>query len=529
LPLRDVTFTDAFWAPRQEQLRTTTLPHEQHMLRHHLKALDLDYQPGDEPVPHIFWESDLAKWIEAASYALPDENLERLIDDAVARLARAQQPDGYLNVHFTVVEPGKRFTNLRDAHELYCAGHLIEAAVAHHEATGKHSLLDVMRSYADLIADEFGAGGAHDGGYCGHEEIELALVKLTDATGDHRYRALARKFIDERGRQPPYFERENAPRGPDHPARNPEYNQSHRPVREQRVPVGHAVRAMYLYCAMADLSSDDPTLLDTCQQLWDHLVAHRMYITGGIGSSAANEGFTADDDLPDDGYAETCAAIGLVLWAQRMGHLTHEARYVDVLERALYNGVLSGISADGRHFAYVNPLVSDGTIERHEWFECACCPPNIARLIASLGAYAYATTSDELAIDLYAGSTATATLNGTRVTVEQTTDYPFDSAVRIDVTPTAPTTFTLALRIPAWCQGPTLDGTPVEHGYARVTREWHPGDHLDLQLPMPPTTVESNGRTAEMRGPLVYCTEGEATIPYFAWGNNGSAPMRVWT
>jgi len=233
LPLRDVTFTDAFWAPRQEQLRTTTLPHEQHMLRHHLKALDLDYQPGDEPVPHIFWESDLAKWIEAASYALPDENLERLIDDAVARLARAQQPDGYLNVHFTVVEPGKRFTNLRDAHELYCAGHLIEAAVAHHEATGKHSLLDVVRSYADLIADEFGAGGAHDGGYCGHEEIELALIKLYGYTGEERYRKLAEFFVDVRGKIRLDGDRQ------------PEYRQAHKPVREQNEVVGHAVRGVH--------------------------------------------------------------------------------------------------------------------------------------------------------------------------------------------------------------------------------------------------------------------------------------------
>lgn len=605
LPLPSVSFADAFWSPRIAMARAQTLPFEYDQLAQtgRIDALRLTWRPGHEPRPHIFWESDVAKWIEAASYSLatsPDPALDALVDETIALLAHAQQPDGYLNVYFTVVEPGKRWSDLRDAHELYCAGHLIEAGVAHHQATAKTTLLDIVRRYADYIATVFGPEPGQRRGYPGHEEIELALVKLYRLTGERRYLELSRFFVDERGRRPFYFEQEAAERGTpgffgDHFAereRQPEkfrqYNQSHAPVREQGVPVGHAVRAMYLYCAMADLAGElgDAPLLAACERLWDHLTERRMYITGGVGSAAANEGFTADYDLPNDtAYAETCAAVGLVFWARRMAEVTGDARYVDILERALYNGVLSGISLDGRSFFYDNPLASTGSAHRREWFGCACCPPNIARLLTSLGDYVYAQGEHEAIVNLYVGGSARFELAGQSVTLRQQTGYPWDGAVRLELEMAAPATFTLSLRLPGWCRAPSLrlNGAPVDlapisdRGYARISRAWRPGDVLELELPMPverayahPAVSANIGRVALTRGPIVYCIEqadhdqpleglalpkdgplraehapdllGGVTVirstdsagrpltavPYYAWDNRAPGPMDVW-
>jgi DUF1680 family protein len=534
VPWTDVTIDDCFWAPRQRVTRERTLPHiyRQCESTGRIDALRLAWQPGQEPVPHIFWDSDVAKWLEAASYSLgthPDTALAAHVDGVIALLAAAQQPDGYLNSHFTAVQPGKRWTNLRDAHELYCAGHLIEAGVAHYAATGQRTLLDIVRRYADGIDAAFGRAPGQRRGYCGHEEIELALVKLYHATGDERYLRLSHYFVDERGREPYYFDLEEAERGPEGAAQRwrptREYNQTHRPVREQHQVVGHAVRAMYLYSAMADLAGEtaDGTLLDACRRLWRHLGATRLYLTGGIGSSGDNEGFTADYDLPNEAaYAETCAAIGLVLWAHRMALLEGDARYADVMECALYNGVLSGVALDGTRFFYENPLASAGDVARQPWYECACCPPNLARLLASLGGYIYATTDAEVAVQLYVGGSVHLSVAGHTILARQETDYPWDGAVALSMETDRPLSFALLLRVPGWCQEPAvrLNGAAldlvgvVSRGYARIEREWRDGDRVELDLPMPvariyadPRVAADVGCVAVQRGPLVYCFE----------------------
>ena len=379
VPFTAVAFEDGFWAPRQAAVRTATIPflYRQYEKAGIFAALDVrapvDALPipcevtpiGTKPAtPVMYWDSDIGKWIEAAAYTLAtrrDADLEALIDDIVARIEAAQQPDGYFNSYFQRRAPEAKWSNLRDWHELYCAGHLMEGAVAYAAATGKRRLLDAMCRYADLIARIFGRGERQRHGYCGHEEIELALVKLARFTGEARYMDLARYFIDERGRQPHYFDSEARTRGSDPAAwyhRIYEYNQSHVPVREQDKVVGHAVRAMYLYSAMADLAAEDGDggLRDACVRLWRDLTEKRLYVTGGLGPSWTNEGFTRDYDLPNEtAYAETCAAVGLVFWAHRMLLMTGESLYADIMERALYNGAVSGISLQGDRFFYENP------------------------------------------------------------------------------------------------------------------------------------------------------------------------------
>ena len=547
VPLTQVQLGDCFWAPRVETNRTSTLPIEYAQCKktRRIDAYKLNWKPGKGEPPHIFWGSDVAKWLEAVGYALathPDSRLERLADRVIEPIEKAQQKDGYLNVYFTVVEPQKRWTNLRDRHELYCAGHMMEAAVAYYEATGKRKLLDVMCRYADHIDRQFGPARGQRRGYPGHEEIELALVKLYRATGERRYLKLSKFFVDERGRQPHYYTKEARARGDDpktYWAKDYSYNQSHLPVREQTEAVGHAVRAMYLYSGMADVAAEtgDKTLLDACRRLWKNLVGRRMYITGGIGPAHANEGFTFDYDLPDESaYAETCAAIGLVFWAHRMLHLDPDGRYADVMELALYNGALSGVSLDGTKFFYANPLATYPKVEpnkpmragqkrhyqRSEWFGCACCPPNIARLIASFGQYVYSQGPSEARVNLYVGSKAELQVGGQTVRIEQRTRYPWDPKVRIRVRPEKPAAFTLSLRIPGWCRGAKLkvNGKPVaaagitKKGYAKIRRQWAAGDVVELVLPMPVERIEANpkvrqaaGRVALQRGPIVYCLE----------------------
>lgn len=536
---RDVAVEGRFWEARLRVNREATIPHEYLQCKEtgRVDAFRLDWKPGQEPKPHFFWDSDLAKWIEAASYSLAshrDPELDVLLDDVIALIASAQQPDGYLNVYFTAVEPGRRWSDLRDAHELYCAGHLIEAGVAHFQGTGKRTLLDAVCRYADHISGVFGHGPGQKPGYCGHEEIELALVKLYRATGEGRYLQLAQYFVNERGRSPNWFEVERRQRGADghfegfmaHIRDMARYNQSHAPVREQDQAVGHSVRAMYLYSAMADLAGEtgEPALLHACARLWDDVTGRHMYITGGVGSSAANEGFTSDYDLPNPtAYAETCANVGLVFWAHRLLQIGCDGRYADVLERALYNGVLSGVSADGRSFFYANPLASDGAAHRQGWFGCACCPPNVARLLASLGEYVYSQAPGEVAIHLYVEGESHLTVDGRRVVLRQRTDYPWDGAVALTLGLAGAARFGLRLRIPAWCRGATLQingersdlNAALVAGYVRFEREWRDGDRVDLSLPMPvdriyahPDVAADAGCVALQRGPLVYCCEG---------------------
>ncbi len=533
IPLMQVTIDDAFWKPRIEMNRVHTLPHSYHLLQTtgRLAAFRLNWMPGQEAEPHIFWDSDVAKWIEAASYSLatfPDPDLEQQVDAVIALIASAQQPNGYLNPHFTVVEPEQRWKNLRDNHELYCAGHFIEAAVAHFQMTGKRTLLNVMCHYAKHIAATFGTEPGQQRGYDGHEEIELALVKLYAITHETRYLQLAVYFVNERGHQPHYFDLEATARGEDPAAFEHQtyaYNQSHIPVREQTQVVGHAVRAMYLYAAMADLAREtgDITLLNACRRLWDHLCSTRMYISGGIGTSRHNEGFTSDYDLPNEtAYAETCAAIGLVMWSHRMLQLDCDRRYADVLEQALYNGVMSGVSQDGTRFFYENPLASSGQHHRKPWYDISCCPTNIARLLPSLGQYVYAANENTLAVHLYIQSTVHMHIGEQSVTLRQETQYPWDGAITLGLLMDAPTTFRLKLRIPGWCRQVTIkvNGEAVdvesclEQGYAGIERLWQTGDQVQLDFALPVERVYAHpaitfdlGRVALKRGPLLYCLE----------------------
>lgn len=543
VPFTAVAIDDPFWSRRLEVNREVTIPTEYDQLKQtgRIDAFRLDWKPGKEPKPHVFWDSDVAKWIEAASYSLathPDPELDALLDEVIALIASAQQPDGYLNVYFTIVEPDAKFSDLRDAHELYCAGHLMEAAVAHYQATGKRTLLDPLCRYADHIGRVFGRGPGQKPGYCGHEEIELALMKLYHATGELRYLELSQYFVDERGARPHFFDIETMElrkQGKKHFfARHLEtgehkfdyrYNQSHLPVREQTEVGGHAVRAMYLFSAMADLAGElgDSTLLAACERLWENLCLRRMYITGGIGNARSNEGFTFDYDLPNEtAYAETCAAVGLVFWNHRLLQLTCDGRYADGMERALYNGVISGISLDGRSFFYENPLASLGNHHRQPWFDCACCPPNVARLLASLGGYMYAVSEEDLAVHLYISGQARINWRGQQMRIEQQTRYPWDGQVTLRLGLERPETFGLKLHIPGWCRAAKVrvngqaagqDGL-VERGYLRLLREWQPGDVVELELAMPvervyanPNVRQNTGRVALQRGPVVYCLE----------------------
>jgi len=512
VPFTQVRLVGGFWARRQEVNRTVTVPHclreceDTARIRNFEVAAGLA-EGGFEGI--YFNDSDVHKVIEGIAHCLalqPDPELDARLDSLIATIAAAQQPDGYLNTYFTLVEPDQRWTDLPVKHELYIAGHLFEAAVAHHQATGKRNLLDVAIRFADYIDSLFGEDEAKRIGVCGHEEIELALVKLYEATGEERYFRLARFFIDHRGYG------------------GHEYCQDHLPVREQREVVGHAVRAMYLYTAMADvaLQTGDGGLIDALDGLWEDLTTRRMYITGGIGPSAQNEGFTSAYDLPNDtAYAETCAAIGLVLWSHRMTLLHGRVEYADVVERALYNGVLAGVSMAGDAFFYVNPLASRGAHHRQPWFGCACCPPNVLRLIPQVGGFMYGTSEGGVYVNLYASGQATVTMGGRRIVLTQKTRYPWDGRIRLTVSPEAPTVFDLNLRIPGWCEkaslevnGEACDATPAADGYVRLSRTWQTGDVVKLKLDMPvrrmaahPNVAADVGRIALMRGPLVYCVE----------------------
>lgn len=534
-------FADTFWAPRLETNRTVTLPaeYEQCEKTGRVESLKLNWKKGDPNLPHIFWDSDVAKWIEAAAYSLathPDARIEKLCDEVIDLIEKAQQPDGYFNVHFTVVEPEKRWTNLRDWHELYCAGHLIEGAVAYFHATGKRKLLDVLCRYADHIAATFGPNPGQKRGYPGHPELELALVKLYRATDDRRYLELSKYFVDERGQQPHYYDIEAKARGDDpknlHWAYD--YYQAHLPIRRQKTAEGHAVRALYLFSGATDVAIEtgDEGLWKAMLQLWKNVTRKRMYVTGGVGSARHGERFSFDHDLPNEtAYAETCANIALMFFAHRLLQADLDAEYADVMERALYNSVLSGVSRDGRHFFYENYLAACPPFEkfakmnpvvRQEWFGCACCPPNIARLLASLGMYFSSESAAGIAIHLYAGGRLETTAGGVPVAIDVATNYPWDGAVSLKVSPKKAVKFTLALRIPGWCRAARLkvNGVAmplakiVKKGYVHLTRDWVSGDRVELELPMPVERVEAHpsvredcGQVALQRGPLVYCVE----------------------
>jgi DUF1680 family protein len=539
VPHTAVTLADPFWAPRQRANHEHTLP----AIRRHLEQLGRFQQlrhpwHADEQPALPIWSVDLMEWIEVAAYSLathPDPALEADIDRIAALVPLVQEPDGYLRHSLAPVPPHERWRDLRDSHRLYTAGHFFEAAIAYYEATGKRTLLNVACRYADHIATVFGRAPNHLPGYDGHEEIELALVRLFDATGEVRYLQLASYFVEQRGQRPNFFLHEPGPHAHDDYFRRmmggwtPEYNQSHAPVREQAEVVGHAVRAMYLYCAMTDLARavGDTTLLAACQRLWEHLVTKRLYITGGLGSSHHNEGMTEDYDLLNEtAYCETCAAVGLVMWNHRLLQIDGDGRYADLMERTLYNNVAAGVALDGTRFFYVNPLASRGDHHRQAWFDVACCPPNVARLIASLGRYMYAhrtarTGEVEILVHLYAHSEARVPLaTGAQVVVRQETNYPWDGDIAVTVDLEQPCAFALSLRIPGWCTAArmTLNDEEVavvrDRGYTTLRREWRAGDVVRLHFDMPIVQVRAHpqvcmnaGRIALQRGPIVYCLE----------------------
>ncbi|HEX3729275.1 MAG TPA: beta-L-arabinofuranosidase domain-containing protein, partial [Opitutaceae bacterium] len=503
------------------------------------------------PTLFPFDDTDAYKAIEAASYVLnvhPDPALDRLVDSWIARIAAAQEPDGYLYTFRTMHPdtPGHKWVGrLRWendpilSHELYDCGHLFEAGYAHFQATGKRTLLDVCLKNADLLWRDFGDGRLRIAP--GHEIVEMGLAKLYRATGDERYLKLARIFLDARG-----------PGGPS-------YNQRQALVVDQTEAVGHAVRANYLYSGMADVAAltGDTRYENAIKAIWDNVADTKLYLTGGVGALAKGEAYGADYELPNDAYNETCAACALMFWNERMFLLTGESKYVDVLERTAYNGFISGVSLSGDRFFYPNPLVYDGHSKnnsgfagRAPWFGCACCPPNLMRTLASLTGYFYAVRGDSLYVNLYAQSQGAVRLANTDVEVVQATDYPWQGRVRLTLSVDHPATFTLRLRIPGWAQGrpvpsdlyafdgPTPDwalrvgGQPADRrladGYAVITREWRSGDVVELDLPMPVRTVRGNaqvaadrGLVAFERGPVVYCAEdlkgdlplGQVTIP----------------
>ena len=537
----EVNVDGRFWRERLETVLTRTIPSQYRQLGAHgiLDSLKVPQPPPPLRIPRsrhnfttqIFWDSDVGKWIEAASYALShrrDPTIEAEIDEITDWLAAAQLPDGYLNCWYIGREVENRWTNLRDNHELYCAGHMLEGAIAYFLATGRRRLLDIMEKYVDHVASVFGPGPEQKHGYPGHQEIELALIKLYHLTKDRRRLDLAAYFINERGRQPHYFDVEAKARGENLEsfwAKTYEYNQSHKPVREQDKAVGHAVRAIYMYTAMADLAADlgDAALKRACEVLWDDVTARRMYVTGGLGPAAANEGFTTDYDLPNDtAYAETCAAVALIFWAQRMLNLDLDGKYADVLELALYNGALSGLSRGGEHYFYQNPLESDGTHTRWAWHTCPCCTMNVSRLIASVGGYFYSTGDEEVAIHLYGGTSTRIALNGTGVRIKEESEYPWSGAICVSIDPETAYEFTLKLRVPGWAgeaslrvNNETFDvAANSKNGYVAIRRTWSKGDAVKLDLPMPvervyahPNVKADIGRVCLRRGPFVYCAE----------------------
>ena len=574
-----VKINDNFWSPRLSKHVSATLPvcidqieNQTGRIRNFENAAK-----GEGEHSGIFFDdSDVYKALEGMAYSLinnPDPELEKKADEWIDKFAAAQQPDGYINTFYTLTGLDKRWTNM-DKHEMYCAGHMIEAGVAYYQATGKRKLLDVCIRMTDHMMSQFGPGKRH--WVPGHEEIELALVKLYQTTQEQKYLDFAYWLLEERGHG-------HGTMG-DEGKWNPVYYQDIVPVRQLTDISGHAVRCMYLYCGMADVAAlkNDTGYIAAMDRLWDDVVHRNMYITGGVGSSHDNEGFTEDYDLPNlDAYCETCASVGMVLWNQRMNQLTGDSKYIDILERSLYNGALAGISLGGDRFFYVNPLESKGDHHRQEWYGCACCPSQLSRFLPSIGNYIYASSDDALWVNLYIGNTGQIRIGETDILLTQETDYPWDGSVKLTISTSQPLEKEIRLRIPNWCKtyDLSINGKRInvseKKGYA-VIKDWKSQDVIALDMDMPveivaadPHVKENFGKRAIQRGPLVYCmeeidnpvyfdqiqlspsttfqtafasdilngiktikTNGRAQsatfIPYYAWDNRKAGKMRVW-
>jgi uncharacterized protein len=533
-----VNITDNFWKPKIDKVATKTLAaciYQTEIVTGRIRNFEKVARNKGEKHEGIFYDdSDVFKALEAMGYSLkthPSIEMEKKCDEWIDKIAAAQQPDGYLNTFYTLNELQKRYTDM-SMHEDYNAGHMIEAGVAYFNATGKRKLLEVCIRWADHFDAIFGPTKRH--WVTGHQELELALVKLYKATQNKKYLQLADWLLSERGHQ-------NAKGYTWTDWKDTAYAQDLVPVKDQKEITGHAVRAMYLYTGAADVATQtgDTGYLKAMRTVWEDVVYRNMYITGGIGSAGSNEGFSKDYDLPNEqAYCETCASVGMVFWNQRMNSLTGNSSYIDVLERSLYNGALDGLSLSGDRFFYGNPLASRGQHQRKEWFGTACCPSNIARLVASLGNYIYATTEKRIYVNLFVGSSTTLSLTGGSVTVKMATNYPWDGKINLQIDPVKKTSFSVYLRIPGWEQGNTFTNglyefanfkpsnytlkvngaevaTRVESGYLVIEREWKKGDQVLYDLPMQVNRLVSsanvkfdNNRVAIQRGPMVYCVEG---------------------
>ena len=553
ISLKQIHVTDNFWNKYVHLVKDVIIPYQWDILNDKLEDVETSHcienfkiaagEKEGEFQGAVFQDTDVAKWLEAVGFVLNyerDEKLEELADETIELIGRAQQPDGYLNTYFTIKEPDGRWSNLMEGHELYTAGHMIEAAVAYYEATGKRRFLEIVSKFADLVCQTFGSEEGKIHGYPGHQEIELALVKLYRVTREKKYLDLAKYFIDLRGTGKNYFLEEEKRPGhkrifPDFVNYDTMYAQAHKPVRKQRTAEGHAVRANYMYSAMADLAYEyqDETLLDACKTLWNNMTEKRMYITGGIGSSGLLERFTTDYDLPNDrNYSESCASIGLAMFGNRMAQITKDAKYADIVEKALYNTVLAGIAMDGKSFFYVNPLEvwPDNCIERtsmehvkpvrQKWFGVACCPPNIARTLASLGQYIYGADENSLYINLYISSQTKLLIGETETEVIMESSFLKDGTVTVHLESEKASKGTLALRIPGYTKeftvwrGAQKIKTPlIKKGYLMIT-DLAASEEIKISCDMKARFVYANpkvradeGKACIMRGPLVYCLE----------------------
>ena len=555
LDLKEVSICDPFWSKHVDLVRNTIIPYQWEAMNDRIPDAESSHclenfkiaagRAKGDFYGAVFQDTDVAKWLEAVGFSLacyPDEALEKTADEVIDLIADAQCEDGYINTYFTIKEPDKRWTDLCEGHELYTAGHLMEAAVAYYEGTGKRKFLECMCRFADLICDTFGTEEGKIHGYPGHEEVEIGLVKLARVTDNLKYLKQAKYFIDARGVGENYFMREMSRPDyklifPEFADYTPEYSQSHKPVREQTTAEGHAVRAVYLYCAMADLAEayQDEGLLNACKTLWNNIVEKRMYITGGIGSSGYLERFTVDYDLPNEyNYSESCASIGLALFGLRMAQITGESQYMDVVERALYNTVLAGIALDGKSFFYVNPLevwppaCMEGTSKKHvkpirqKWFGVACCPPNIARTLASLGQYVYSQKPEkkELYVNLFVSNETEFDWNKDKIFVKLQTEFPWVNTYSLEVKNVPADGMDLMLRVPDYAQNYQVkaDGNIYEEnkesekGYRRVHVEKDTKVEVSFAAPAKfvyanPQVRADSGKVAIVRGPLVYCLE----------------------
>lgn len=541
-----VTITDDFWKPKLEKIAASAIPlmiYQTEIATGRIRNYEKVARHQNEEHEGIYYDdSDVYKALEAIAYSLKnhsDKVLEQKADEWIDKIAAAQEEDGYINTFYSLTGLENRWTDM-EKHEDYCAGHLMEAGVAYYQTTGKRKLLDVAIKMADHIDETFRKPNRP--WVAGHEEIELALVKLYKVTEDKKYLELSDWFLDQRGH--------GHGKGGiwDNPKWGPKYAQDDVPVKEQKEITGHAVRAMYLYTGAADVAvaKNDAGYMNAMKTVWEDVVHRNMYVTGGIGSSGSNEGFSVDFDLPNENaYSETCASVGMVFWNQRMNALEGDSKYIDVLERSLYNAALDGLGLEGNRFFYGNPLASSGQHSRREWFGTACCPSNISRLVASVGDYIYAKSEDAIWVNLFIGSKTKFQMGTVDVPVEMTTNYPLDGVINLTLNPEQKAKYALKLRLPGWAKGEPvpgglyrfegksketftllLNGKPVsyteENGYLTINREWDKGDQIQYSLPMEVQKLVSReevaanmDRIAIQRGPLVYCVEGA--------DNNGKA------